>query len=200
MRIGVLGGTFDPIHVGHLVAAEQVAWALALDRVLFVPAGTPPHKAGGAAAGAVDRVRMVELAIAGNPLFELSLVDVNRPGRSYTVDTLRVLRMELGESTELHFIVGMDSLGDLAGWKDPVGLIAQCRLAVVNRPPYPEPNLARMEEQVPGISERVDMVNMPGIALSSSDLRRMVASGAPIRYLVPDAVEQYIIDRGLYRP
>ena len=199
MSVGVLGGTFDPIHVGHLVAAEQARWALGLEKVLFVPAGEPPHKVVGGSSPAADRVRMVELAIASNPHFELSLVDVNRPGRSYTVDTLRLLRERLGTGTELFFIIGMDSLAEFTGWRDPAGVITQCRLAVVNRPPYPEPDLLGMEKKLPGISRRVEIVNMPGIALSSSDLRRMVAEGAPIRYLVPDLVERYIADRGLYR-
>lgn len=199
MRIGVMGGTFDPIHMGHLVAAEEAMWALRLDKVLFVPTGEPPHKQPGGSSAAADRVRMVELAIASNPHFQLSLVDVNRPGKSYTVDTMRILRADLGAGAELFFIIGMDSLSELSTWKDPAGLITQSRLAVVNRPPYPEANLVRLEAQLPGISGRVDMVEMPGIDLSASDLRQRVTTGRPIKYLVPEAVEQYILERGLYR-
>ncbi|MHB1162177.1 MAG: nicotinate-nucleotide adenylyltransferase [Chloroflexota bacterium] len=199
MRIGVLGGTFDPIHLGHLVAAQEVLYALRLDRVLFVPAGEPPHKQSGCALAATHRVRMVEMAIASNPGFQLSLVDVNRPGRSYTVDSLRILRGELGPEAELFFVVGMDSLAELTTWRDPAGLISLSRLAVVNRPPYPAVKLKDLEGQLPGISQRIDVVEMPGIDISASDLRRRVAAGAPIKYQVPKAVELYILENGLYR-
>ncbi|MHB0870446.1 MAG: nicotinate-nucleotide adenylyltransferase [Chloroflexota bacterium] len=199
MRIGVLGGTFDPIHLGHLVAAQEVLYALRLDRVLFVPAGEPPHKQPGDALAATHRVRMVEMAIASNPGFQLSLVDVNRPGRSYTVDSLRILRGELGPEAELFFVVGMDSLAELTTWRDPAGLISLSRLAVVNRPPYPAVKLKDLEGQLPGISQRIDVVEMPGIDISASDLRRRVAAGAPIKYQVPKAVELYILENGLYR-
>ncbi len=199
MRVGILGGTFDPIHLGHLVAAQEVLYDLQLDRVLFVPAGEPPHKQPGGASPATHRARMVELAIASNPGFGLSLVDVKRPGKSYTVDTLRILQEELGPSAQLFFIVGMDSLAELPTWKDPAQLISLCRLVVVNRPPYPPVDVSLLEETVPGISSRVDTVNMPGIAIAASDLRRRVARGAPIKYQVPEPVEQYILENGLYR-
>ena len=195
-----MGGTFDPIHVGHLVAAEEARWALRLDKVLFVPAGEPPHKIPGGSSPAAHRVRMVEMAIASNPHFAVSLVDVNRGGKSYTVDTLKILREQVGAGVDLFFIVGMDSLAELTNWKDPAGVIAQCRLAVVNRPPYPQADLSSMEKELPGISRRVEMVNMPGIDISASELRRRVAAGRPIRYQVPDPVEQYIREKGLYRP
>lgn len=200
MRIGVIGGTFDPIHLGHLVASEEVMWALRLEKVLFVPAGEPPHKVHGGSSSVLDRVRMVELAIASNPHFELSLVDVKRPGKSYTVDTLSILREQLGARAEIFFILGMDSLSELTTWKDPAGVIAQCRLAVVNRPPYPPADLQGLEGRLPGISRRVDIVDMPGIDLSASGLRHRVAAGRPIKYLVPESVEQHILERGLYRP
>lgn len=199
MRLGVMGGTFDPIHVGHLVAAEEVRWALGLEKVLFVPAGQPPHKEPRDVSPAADRVRMVELAIASNPSFELSLVDVERPGRSYTVDTLRILRERLGEAVELFFIVGMDSLGELPGWREPQRIISLSRLAVVNRPPYPSVELEALERKLPGISGRVEMVRMPGIYVASSDLQERVARGLPIKYQVLEPVESYIRERGLYR-
>ena len=198
MRVGVMGGTFDPIHIGHLVAAEEVRWALGLSRVIFVPAGQPPHKEPGEVSAVADRVRMVELAIASNRYFELSLVDVERPGRSYTVDTLRILRERLGEAVELFFIVGMDSLADLPRWREPRGIIALARLAVVNRPPYPPVELDALERTLPGISGRVEMVRMPGIYVASSDLQERVARGLPIKYQVLEPVEGYIRERGLY--
>ncbi|MGE5617733.1 MAG: nicotinate-nucleotide adenylyltransferase [Sphingomonadaceae bacterium] len=199
VRIGVFGGTFDPIHLGHLVAAQEVLYALRLDRVLFVPAGEPPHKQPGGASPTAHRVRMVELAIRGNPRFELSLVDVSRPGRSYTVDTLRILRADMGPEAELFFIIGMDSLAELATWKDPATLISLCRLAVVDRPPYKRVMPSDLEGRLPGISRLVDIVDMPGIDVSATELRRRVAVGAPIKYLVPEAVERYIAENGLYQ-
>ncbi len=198
MRLAILGGTFDPIHIGHLVAAEEVRWTLRLERVLFVPAGTPPHKGGQRITPTVHRVRMVELAIADNPRFGLSLVDVRRPGKSYTVETLEILHSELGPGVELHFIVGMDSLEELMTWREPERLITLCRLAVVNRPPHGPASLAHLERHLPGISRRVDLVEMPAIGVAASDLRRRVAGGLPIRYQVPRAVEEYIRETGLY--
>lgn len=200
MRVGILGGTFDPIHLGHLVAAEEVRCALNLDRVLFVPAGQPPHKKSSGVSAAIHRVRMVELAIASNAYFELSIVEVDRPGRSYTVETLDILHRQLGPSAELHFIAGMDSLLELMTWREPNRLIGLCRLAVVNRPPYPGVDLQLLDRQLPGISRRVDLVRMPGIYISSSELQKRVADGLPIRYLVPDTVERYLREAGLYLP
>ena len=195
----MFGGTFDPIHIGHLIAAEEVRCDLALDTVLFIPAGQPPHKSPAGVTPASQRARMVELAIASNPAFELSRVDLERPGRSYTVDTLRLLREQLGGSTEIYFIIGMDSLSELTTWRDPSGIISLCRLAVVNRPPYQQVELSTLEAELPDISNRVDMVRMPGIYVASSDLQARVAHGLSIRYQVPEAVERYILENGLYR-
>lgn len=200
MRIGILGGTFDPIHVGHLVAAEEVRCRLKLEKVLFVPAGQPPHKKSQEVTPAIHRVKMVVLSIATNPFFELSLVDVKRPGRSYTVETLEIIKRESGPSTELYFIIGMDSLSDLLTWKDPGRLITLAKLAVVNRPPYPQVDLASLEKKLPGVSARVDMVDMPGIYIASSDLQERVATGRPIKYQVLESVEKYIKEVGLYLP
>jgi len=199
VRVGILGGTFDPIHLGHLVAAEEVRWKLSLETVLFVPAANPPHKRGRAISPAADRVRMVEMAIGSNPFFELSTMEIGRGGVSYTVDTLRTLRERMGYEAELFFIVGMDSLADLTTWKQPATILSLCRLAVVNRPPYEEVDLASLEERLPGVSSRVDMVRMPGIYISSTDLQARVRRGLPIKYQVPDPVERYILDRGLYK-
>lgn len=199
MKVGVLGGTFDPIHIGHLIAAEAARCELSLDTILFTPAGQPPHKNPNAVTSAFHRVRMLEMAIESNPFFQLSRVDLERPGRSYTVDTLRLLREELGPATEIFFIIGMDSLVELGSWRDPSGVLAQCRLAVLNRPPFPEVDLLAMERELPGISERVDMVRMPGIYVASSDLQERVARGLSIRYQVPEPVERYILEHGLYR-
>jgi nicotinate-nucleotide adenylyltransferase len=199
MRVGVMGGTFDPIHVGHLVAAEEVRWALGLTKVVFVPAAQPPHKQPGEISAVEHRVQMVRLAIASNQGFELSLVETERVGRSYTVDTLEILGARLGPQAELFFLMGMDSLEDLVTWKDPARLITLCRLVVVNRPPYPPVRLDRLEERIAGISGRVELVRMPGIDVSATELRDRVALGHPIRYQVPEPVERYIRETGLYR-
>ena len=199
MNVGVLGGTFDPIHIGHLIAAQECVHALNLQKVLFAPASQPPHKAPGSVSPVYHRVRMVELAIYSNPAFEISRVDLDRIGRSYTFETLELLREQLGPEVELFFIIGMDSLAELGTWREPSRVISLCRLAVLNRPPYQEVDLSALEAEIPGISERVDMVRMPGIGVASHDLRARVASGLPIRYQVPEAVERYIIRSGLYK-
>ncbi|HEX9016925.1 MAG TPA: nicotinate-nucleotide adenylyltransferase [Chloroflexota bacterium] len=199
MRIGVFGGTFDPIHIGHLIAAEEARHTLRLERVLFAPASQPPHKEMEGVTPVRHRVRMVELALEGNPAFELSMVDLDRPGPSYTVETLRLLHRDLGPGTEIFFIVGMDSLAELRSWRDPEQVIALCRLAVLNRPPYPDVDTAELERGLPGISDRIVMVRMPGVNVASSDLRERVSSGLPIKYQVPAAVERYILENRLYR-
>jgi nicotinate-nucleotide adenylyltransferase len=197
--VGILGGTFDPIHLGHLAIAEDCWEQLGLERVLFVPAGQPPHKRGRAITSAADRVAMVELAIADNPHFALSRVDVDRPGPSYSVEMLRAIQAEQGSETDLFFIVGQDSLLDLPSWREPEQLIRLCRLAVVRRPGYRPIDLARLEAIIPNLGQRLTFLETPALDLSSSELRRRVAAGRPIRYLVPDAVRRYIAERGLYR-
>ena len=197
-RLGILGGTFDPIHHGHLLAAEEARHQLALDRILFVPAGIPPHKPARPISSADHRVRMVELAIAGKSHFALSRVDVDRPDPSYTVDTLELLRAEWGAGPRFFFIEGADSLSDIACWYRPRRLIELCELAVVARPGF-EIDLALLEIQLPGLTDRLHWVNMPLLEISSSDLRARVRAGRSISYLVPRDVEAYIRQHGLYR-
>ena len=201
-HVGVLGGTFDPIHVGHLIIAQEVVAALQLERLYFLPAGDPPHKRDHAITPAHHRQRMVELAIAGNPAFAISLVDLERPGPSYTVDTLRLLHEQWGPETAIVFVIGWDMLDDLLAWHDPVGVVRQAdKLVAVHRPGYQldPPYLTLLEAAVPGIRQRLVTVEAPQIAISSSDLRQRVATNRPIRYQVPDAVEAYILAHGLYR-
>jgi nicotinate-nucleotide adenylyltransferase len=198
MRLGLMGGTFDPIHLGHLIAAEEVRTALDLGQILFLPAGHPPHKEATWISPAVHRVRMVELAIASNPFFKLSLLDVERTGKSYTVETLRLVRDELGPETELYFIVGMDSLAELLTWRNPEEIIALSRLAVVNRPPYARVDVRTLEPTLPGVVERVVFVDVPGIDIASVDLRDRVKRGLSIKYQVVEPVERYILDSGIY--
>jgi len=197
-RLGILGGTFDPIHHGHLVAAEEASYQLALDRVLFVPAGAPPHKPTRPISPANHRLRMVELAIAGKASFTVSRVDIDRPAPSYTVDTLKLLRAEWGPGPRFFFIEGNDSLSDMVNWYRPQRLIEQCELAVVQRPGS-EIDLPALENRLPGLTERVHWVQIPLLQISSTDLRARVRDGRSISYLVPREVEVYIQEHGLYK-
>jgi nicotinate-nucleotide adenylyltransferase len=197
-RLGILGGTFDPIHHGHLVAAGEAYHQLALDLVLFVPAGTPPHKPVRPVASARHRLRMAELATAGKPHFSVSALDVERGDPGYTVDTLRLLRAKWGPEPAFFFIEGADSLRDILAWHQPQRLVELADLAVVARPGV-EVDLSRLEEHLPGLADRVHWVEMPRLEISSSDLRARVSEGRPISYLVPTAVEAYIREHRLYR-
>lgn len=193
-----MGGTFDPVHCGHLVAAQEVCYQLGLARVVFVPAGQPPHKQDQVITPVHHRLAMVELAIASNPSFAVSRVDVDRPGPSYTVDTLGLLRQEWGPEAEIYFIMGLDSLADLLSWHRPEWLIQLCYLAVVDRPRY-HVDMGALEAALPGIVQRIRFVRIPGMNISSTDLQRRVREGWPIKYQVPPAVEEYIYKHGLYR-
>jgi nicotinate-nucleotide adenylyltransferase len=195
VRTGVLGGTFDPLHIGHLILAEEARRMLALDRVMFVPAGDPWRKRSRQVSPARYRAEMVRRAIADNPAFEVSNIEVERSGPSYTADTLESLRREIGD---LWFIMGVDALLDLPNWKDPQRIIAAARLAVATRPGWERVNVADLERQIPGLIARLEPVDMPMIQVSSSDLRRRVADGESIRYLVPSEVERYLREEGLY--
>jgi nicotinate-nucleotide adenylyltransferase len=195
-RLGLLGGTFDPPHYGHLVTAQEVTWRLKLDRVLFLPARQNPLKRGEPSSDVEDRCEMVRLAIADNPDFELSRLDMDRPPPSYTADLLRALH---AAERELFFVIGADILPELARWREPYLILRMARLTVVTRPGSPPPDLAALSALLPAARERVDIVDIPGVAIASRDLRHRVRNGLPIRYLTPPAVERYIADRGLYR-
>ncbi len=195
--VGVLGGTFDPIHNGHLVIAEEVRVRLGLERVLFVPARISPLKLARQMAPAHHRCQMIRLAIASNPFFELSLVDLERPGPSYTVDTLRLLKQQLGEGREICFIIGQDALASILSWRDPAEIMRLCRLVVVNRPGY-HADLPSLEKALPGLRQSLLLLETPELSVSSTDLRRRVREGWPIRYQVPDEVMAYIYEHRLY--
>jgi nicotinate-nucleotide adenylyltransferase len=199
MKLGILGGTFDPIHLGHLLMAE-VAWQeLGLSSVLFVPAGDPPHKQGVAKTPAFHRVAMVERAIAANSHFVLSSVDLERPGPHYTTDTVRLIRTQYDLSMEECFlIIGGDSLVDLPTWHNAPELVTLCRLAVAHRSGF-QPDLTELEAAIPGISARLDWVEMPLIGVSASEIRARVRAGQSIRYQVAEGVSEYIEQHGLYR-
>ena len=196
-RAGFLGGTFDPIHIAHLIIAEECRFRLNLNRVFFVPAGMPPHKLARPITDAAHRVAMVQLAVASNPNLVLSRLDVDRAGPCYSVDTVQLLQDQLGTEAEICFIIGADSLMEIPTWYDPMRLIQLCRFAIVRRPGY-QVDLESMESLLPGISSRVTFLEAPEMSFSSSDIRRRVRSGLPIRYQVPDAVEEYIYAQKLY--
>lgn len=199
MRLGILGGTFDPIHLGHLLIAEESRVSLGLERVLFVPAGRPWLKEGQPLTEAHHRVRMVELAIAGNPHFQVRRDEVDRPGLSYTVDTLEVLRGELGPDVELYFILGLDAFESFHRWKEPERTLELCRPVVAGRPGYSEDDLEGMLARYGERRERICLLPFHSVYFSATEIRRRAASGISFRYQVPAAVEDYILERGLYR-
>ena len=198
MNIGILGGTFDPIHIGHLIIAEEARVKLGLSEVLFVPAGHPWLKVDRAITSAASRVEMVRRAIGGNHHFRLCTLEVERSGPSYTVDTIASLKEELGEQS-FFFILGQDSLNDLPLWKDPAGLVELCRLVVVPRLGLSLPEFNSGSFAIPGLADRVIELPTPVIGVSSSEVRQRVARGLPVRYLVVDGVADYIAEQGLYR-
>jgi nicotinate-nucleotide adenylyltransferase len=190
-RIGVFGGTFDPIHIGHLVIAEEARVRLALAQVLFVPARVSPLKLPGTFFSAEDRLAMVELAIADNPGFAASRVDLDREGPSFTVDTLRRLREACAPQDQLYFIMGADSVSMLHRWRQATEIIRLARIVAVSRPGF-SLDLAALEPGLPGLAAATDLITAVHIGVSSTDLRRRLEEGRPIRYQVPAAVEAYI--------
>ena len=198
MNIGVLGGTFDPIHTGHLVVAEEIKVRLDLAEILFVPAGQPWLKANLSIAPATHRIQMVRLALAGKPYFKLVAMEVGRPGPSYTVDTIDELQSQLGNEAKLFFILGWENLAQLPLWREPSRLITMCHLVVVPRPGYPPPDLDSLDAVIPGLSQSVTLLNTPEIDINASVIRHRVAQGLSIRHLVPEAVDSYIKQHKLY--
>ncbi len=198
MRIGILGGTFDPVHLGHLLIAEESRIGLQLDQVLFVPAGRPWLKEGQPLTEANHRVRMVELAIASNPHFQVRRDEVDRPGLSYTVDTLKELRAELPADTELYFILGLDAFENFHRWKEPQKLLDLCRLVVVSRPGYADDERDQLMARYRSHGDRICLLPVHSVDFSATEIRRRAAAGVSFRYQVPEAVERYILEQGLY--
>ena len=200
MRVGILGGTFDPVHTGHLVLAEHAADGLALDIVLFIPAGDPWRKEH-TPAPAQHRLAMLKLAVEGNDRFGISDIELRRAGPTYTADTLESLAAERLDD-EFWFIVGADALADLPNWHEPERILRHATLAVAPRdagPPLTREGRAALTQQVDGYEDRIARFDMPQIDISSTRIRDRVAVGRSIRYLVPDAVRAYITHHGLYR-
>ncbi|MBL1067803.1 nicotinate-nucleotide adenylyltransferase [Streptomyces sp. 7-21] len=190
-RLGVMGGTFDPIHHGHLVAASEVAARFQLDEVIFVPTGQPWQKSHRMVSPAEDRYLMTVIATASNPQFSVSRIDIDRGGKTYTIDTLRDLRAEHGDA-DLFFITGADALAQILSWRDAEELFSLAHFIGVTRPGHVLAD--------PGLPNgRVSLVEVPALAISSTDCRKRVARGDPVWYLVPDGVVRYINKRALYR-
>lgn len=199
-KLGIMGGTFDPIHYGHLVTAEAVRTEFELDQVLFVPSGLPPHKDPATISPAKDRYLMTVLATLTNPHFEVSRVDIDRPGVTYTVDTLADLRREYGPAVDFYFITGADALAEIISWKNSGELVKECTFVGATRPGFTLDHLApEVEDFYHHHAASFRFIEVPALAISSTDLRRRVREGRSLRYLTPEEVVFYIRKNGLYR-
>jgi len=195
-RLGVMGGTFDPIHNGHLLTAEEAAVQFGLDEVVFVPTGHPWMKEQKEVSAPEHRYLMSVIATASNPRFTVSRIEVDRAGPTYTVDTLRELKGLDGDKVDLFFVTGADAMLEILQWKDPEEILALAHFIAATRPGY---DLTRFEAEAPTRHPNVSVMNIPALAISSTDIRKRVGEGRPIRYLVPEGVESYIEKAGLYR-
>ncbi len=196
-RVGIMGGTFDPIHYGHLLMGEEARQAFALDQVIFVPNGRPAHKKPYLVSRPEDRYAMTLLATASNPHFACSRLEIDRPGPSYTIDTLRHFRQERPELDALYFITGADAIMEILTWHESEKLVEECLFIAVTRPGFV---LERLSEIVDtDFLRRVSFLPIPGLEISSTDIRRRIRSGRSIKYLTPEPVEEYVKRQGLYR-
>ncbi len=197
-RIGLMGGTFDPIHYGHLVTAEEAFVRFKLDKVVFIPSGNPPHKANRLVSDGSHRFIMAQMATITNPHFDVSRIEVDEEGPTYTVDTLKKLKAGEMKDAELIFITGADAILEICTWKNPQELFTLCRFAAATRPGY-----VVSDELVKSVSafgaDRLEFFEIPALAISSTDIRLRVKEARPVRYLLPDGVISYIIKNGLYR-
>lgn len=196
-RIGIFGGSFNPIHMGHLIVAEEIRNALELDKVIFIPAGSPPHKLQSNLASAEDRYNMVKLAIQNNPGFEISSMEIERKGKSYSFDTLTELKNQC-KDIDMHFIIGFDTLKELHTWRNIQGIFNIVSFAVANRGNEAIEIKQWIEERKKAYGGVIEYVPIPDIQISSTDIRKRIMDGRSIRYLVPESVEEYIKARGLY--
>ena len=188
-KLGILGGTFNPVHVGHLILAQESAEKLGLDKVVFVPSNIPPHKSETSVIKAEDRYNMLLFAIQGNPLFEVSRLEIERPGRSYSVESMKEFRIVYGKEAGLFFITGSDSLKEISTWKDLKGIFKLVKFVVAEREGYP----------LEGVPEEAQVIRITPIGISSSLIRERIGKSRSIRYLVPDGVLGYIEEKRLYR-
>ena len=195
-RVGVMGGSFNPIHIGHLVTADEARYTFSLDEVVFVPAGQPWQKESGEVAPAEHRYMMCVIATSPDPTFRVSRIEIDRPGPTYTLDTLQALKSER-PAEELFFITGADAILQILTWKDPEAVLREARFIAATRPGY---DLDRLEKELPrGLEDRVAIMEIPALAISSTDVRLRAREGRPIRYLLPTGVAEYIEKNSLYR-
>jgi nicotinate-nucleotide adenylyltransferase len=219
MRLGLLGGSFNPVHNGHLTIARQAREALGLDRILFVPTSHPPHKPTGSLAPAQDRYEMVRLAIASDPTLAISDVEISRQGKSYSIDTIRLLQQEYGAQTQLFFLIGLDAFLDFPSWRDPLTLLTLCRFVILSRPglsfrslstvpllpPIPFTSLADLDAgrisriEAPLGTQGLICLKLPPCPISASDIRSRIRQGLPTANLLPPLVESYILQHHLYQ-
>lgn len=198
-RVGIMGGTFDPIHYGHLVLAEEVKEVLGLTEVIFIPAGQPPHKQNGPVTSAQLRLEMVIAATKGNPSFSVSRMEIDETGKSYTVKTLKKLKATLEPETELFFITGADTLLDLKNWYAADEVLGLCTFVGATRPGYlPDLIVAEAQRLMTQKAARIELIPIPGLAISSTEIRQRVSQKRTIKYLVPESVEAIIREAGLY--
>ncbi len=198
MNVGILGGTFDPVHLGHLSIADAAMEQASLERVLFIPAGHPRLKQAEPSASVEHRLEMVGLATASNPRFQVCGIEAHRPGPTYTVDTLVELSAKLGPTADLFFILGMDVLGQLDKWKDPERVLELCQLLVLDRPGEQDFDWPDFYSRVPEVEGRVQTVSAPMIDVSATEIRRKAAAGEDLAGQTPDSVVKYIREQGLY--
>jgi nicotinate-nucleotide adenylyltransferase len=195
LRIGIMGGTFDPIHYGHLVTAEAARSKFFLDKVIFIPAGKPPHKLDSQRADAEQRLMMTLLATIDNPFFHISRTEIDREGYSYTYDTVKEFLDFYGDGTEIYFITGADAVAEMAGWKNAAPLLKICTFIAASRPGFTLDFTQKLPQE---FLPKIMTLTVPALAISSTDIRRRVAQNKPIRYLLPEPVEKYIEKQGLY--
>lgn len=203
-KIGIMGGTFNPIHYGHLVTAEEALIQFHLERVIFIPTGEPPHKTTGKIASPEDRYLMTVMATASNSDFYVSRIEIDKKGKSYTIDTLKELKKIYGKNSELFFITGADAILEILTWKDTEEIITLCKFIAATRPGY---NISKMEDLKKRLfNEKVEMaeqclfiMEIPALAISSTDIRNRIKSNRPIKYLLPESVSSYLLKNELYK-
>lgn len=199
-KIGIMGGTFDPIHYGHLVTAEAAREKFCLDKVIFVPSGNPPHKKNKEISPGIDRVNMTVLATANNPYFEVSDIELKRDGYTYTVDTLKEFIKIYGENTRFYFITGADAVMEILTWKDVSTILKLCRIVSAYRPGSDINKFRSMVDELEKVHRsNIHLIEVPALAISSTEIRQRVKSGITIKYLLPEKVEKYILEKGLYK-
>lgn len=195
LKIAIMGGTFDPVHYGHLVTAEAARCGFHLDKVIFVPSGRPPHKRERNISPAEHRLTMTRLAVATNPFFQVSRVEIDRPGFSYAIDTVNAFFDQYGPDTEIYFITGADAILEILTWKHVDRLVEKCRFIAATRPGF---QLSDLQDLLHRFSGRIIFMEVPALAISSTNIRERVQKGRPIKYLLPETVEEYIFDNDLY--